>query len=110
MQYHIGTPVMAEDGRAGTLDRLIFDPATDAVRGIVVLQGSLLPHDVVVPRERVLAADSEGVRVRGTVEEIAELEGFSQAQFTAPPEDWMPPAEMLVGSPHFLFPASPYAV
>lgn len=110
MQYHIGTPVMAEDGRAGTLDRLIFDPATDEVRGIVVLQGGLLPHDVVVPRERVLAADSEGVRVRGTVEEIASLEGFSQAQFTTPPEDWLPPADLAASSPYFLFPASPYAV
>jgi uncharacterized protein YrrD len=110
MQYHIGTPVMAEDGRAGTLDRLIYDPATDEIRGIVVLQGGLLPHDVVVPQERVVAADSEGVRVRGTVEEIASLEGFSQAQFTAPPEDWMPPAGLAFGSPYFLFPASPYAV
>jgi uncharacterized protein YrrD len=110
MQYHIGTPVMAEDGRAGTLDRLIFDPGTDEIQGIVVQQGSFLPRDVVVPRERIITADSEGVRVLGTVEQIAALEGFSQAQFTEPPQDWLPPAELVVGSPYFLFPASPYAV
>jgi uncharacterized protein YrrD len=110
MQFHIGTPVMAEDGRAGTLERLIFDPATDEMRGLVVVQGALLPHDVVVPLDRVLSADGEGVRVRGTVEEISALEGFSQAQYTDPPADWLPPADLALGSPFFLFPASPYAV
>src|SRR5438046_2421448 len=110
MQFQMGVPVMAEDGRAGTLDRLIFDPATEEVRGLVVVQGGLLPHDVVVPLERVVSADGEAVRVRGTVEEIASLEGFTQAQFTEPPEDWLPPADLEVRAPYFLFPASPYAV
>jgi hypothetical protein len=44
------------------------------------------------------------------MEEIAALEGFSQAQFTSPPEDWLPPADMGADVGHFLFPASPYAV
>jgi uncharacterized protein YrrD len=110
MEFRIGRPVMAENGRAGTLDRLIFDPVTEQVRAVVVAQGGLLPHDVVVPLDRVLSADEEEVRVRGTVEEIAALEGFTQAQFTAPPEQWLPPADLSVGVPYFLFPASPYAV
>jgi uncharacterized protein YrrD len=110
MDFRIGRPVMAEDGRAGTLDRLIFDPISDQVRGLVVTQGGLLPHDVVVPLDRVLSADEEEVRVRGTVEELAALEGFTQAQFTAPPEDWLPPTDLALGSLYFLFPASPYAV
>jgi uncharacterized protein YrrD len=110
MQFQMGVPVLAEDGRAGTLDRLIFDPATDEVRGLVVVQGGLLPHDVVVPLELVLSADGEAVRVRGTVEAIASLEGFTQAQFTAPPENWLPPADLEAQAPYFLFPASPYAV
>ncbi len=110
MEFHIGTPVMAEDGRAGTLDRLIFDPGVEEVRGLVVAQDGLLPHDVVVPHDRILAADAEGVRVRGTVAEVAALEGFTQAQFTAPPAEWLPPADLVAASPFFLFPASPYAV
>lgn len=110
MDFHIGRPVMAEDGRAGTLDRLVYDPAADRVRALVVRQDGLLPHDVLVPLDRVLAADEEEVRLRGTVEEIASLEGFSHAQFTQPPEDWLPPLGIDAASSAFLFPASPYAV
>src|SRR5437763_10429977 len=110
MDFHIGRPVMAEDGRAGTLERLIVDPVGDQLIALVVTQGGLLPHDVVVPLDRVLSADEEEVRVRGTVEEIAALEGFTQAQFTEPPEEWLPPGDLAVGSPYLLFPASPYAV
>jgi uncharacterized protein YrrD len=110
MDFRIGRPVMAEDGRVGSLDRLIFDPVADQVRGLVVREAGLLPNDVVVPLDRVLSADEKEVRVRGTVEEIASLEGFSHAQFTEPPEDWLPPADLEAGSAAFLFPASPYAV
>jgi uncharacterized protein YrrD len=110
MDFRIGRPVMAENGRAGTLDRLIFDPVSDQLCGLVVTQGGLLPRDVVVPVDRVLSATEEEVRVRGTVEEIAALEGFTQAQFTEPPEEWLPPGDLSVGTPYFLFPASPYAV
>ena len=110
MDFRIGRPVMAEDGRVGTLDRLIFDPVADQVRGLVVREPGLLPNDVVVPLDRVLSADEKEVRVRGTVEEIASLEGFSHAQFTEPPEDWLPPTDLAAESASFLFPASPYAV
>src|SRR5437016_10187040 len=110
MDFRIGRPVMAEDGRAGTLDRLIFDPVADQMLGLVVRQGGLLPRDVVVPLDRVLSANEEEVRVCGTVEEIAALEGFTQAQFTEPPEEWLPPSDFSLSSPSFLFPASPYAV
>jgi uncharacterized protein YrrD len=110
MDFRIGRPVMAEDGRVGTLDRLIFDPQADRVCGLVVAEPGLLPHEVLVPLDRVIAADEEAVRVRGTVEEIAALEGFSYAQFTEPPEEWLPPADLDAGTSAFLFPASPYAV
>jgi len=110
MNFRIGRPVLAEDGRAGTLERLIFDPVADQLIGLVVTQGGLMAHDVVVPLDRVLAANEEEVRVRGTIEEIAALEGFTQAQFTAPPAEWLPPGQLSGPTPAFLFPASPYAV
>jgi len=110
MDFRIGRPVMAEDGRVGTLDRLIFDPVADQVRGLVVREPGLLPNDVVVPLDRVISADEKEVRVRGTVAEIAALEGFTHAQFTEPPQDWLPPPDLAAGSTAFLFPASPYAV
>jgi hypothetical protein len=64
----------------------------------------------VVPVERVTHADEEGVRVSGTAAEIAELPGFDQAQFTAPPEEWLPPPGQPAAAEAFYFPVSPYAV
>jgi uncharacterized protein YrrD len=111
MEFKMGVPVMASDGRAGTLEGLIFDPARGEVTGLVVTRGFLLPRDVVVPVERVTHADDEGVRVQGTAAEIAELPGFSQAQFTAPPQSWLPPSDQPADAgAFFYFPASPYAV
>src|SRR4051794_36503181 len=90
MEFKMGVPVMASDGRVGTLEGLIFDPSRREVTGLVVKQGFLLPRDVVVPVERVTEADEEGVRVEGTAAEIGELPGFSQSQYTAPPQNWLP--------------------
>src|SRR5438128_10157768 len=108
MDLKLGAPVLAEDGQAGTVGRLIFDPRHGEVTGLVVTQGWLLPHDVVVPIEEVLSADEDGVRVRGTAEQVSNHPAFSLAQYSAPPEAWLPPE----GFPPeaFLFPSSPYLV
>jgi uncharacterized protein YrrD len=108
MELKIGTPVLAEDGRAGTVGSLVFDPSRREVVGVVVTQGWLLPHDVVVPLAEVISADEEGVRIRGTAETVAAHTAFSHAQFTAPPEDWLPPPGFPAEA--YLFPQSPYAV
>jgi uncharacterized protein YrrD len=111
MEFKMGVPVMASDGRVGTLEGLIFDPARGEITGLVVKQGFLLPHDVVVPVERVVDADEERVQVEATAAEIAELPGFSQAQFTAPPANWLPPPDLPADvAASFYFPGSPYAV
>jgi uncharacterized protein YrrD len=108
MDIRIGVPVQAEDGQAGKVERIILHPATNEVDSIVAVQGWLLSRDVVIPVDRILAADEEGVRVRGTAEEIDNLEPFAQSQYTDPPEDWLAPNDMPPA--FFLFPASPYAV
>jgi uncharacterized protein YrrD len=111
MQFKMGVPVMASDGRVGTLEGLIFDPTHREVTGLVVKEGFLLPRDVVVPVERVREADEESVRVEGTAAEIAELPGFSQAQYTAAPQNWLPPPGLPPdAAAFFYFPGSPYAV
>src|SRR5262245_21354546 len=108
MKFRMGVPVMASDGRAGTLEGLVFDPTRGGVTGLWVTQGFLLPHDVVVPVERVVHADEEKVQVQGTAAEIAELPGFLQAQFTDPPQNWLPPAGLPADAgAFFYFPASP---
>jgi uncharacterized protein YrrD len=108
MELRIGAPVLAEDGRAGTVGGFVFDPRWREITAVVVTQGWLLPHDVVVPIGEVLSADDEAVRVRGTAEAIAGHEAFRHVQYTAPPQDWLPPEGFPAEA--FLFPASPYAV
>lgn len=108
MNIKIGVPVIAEDGEAGWVERLILHPQTRELDALVVGQGDMLMHDVVVPIDRVLAAATDGVRLQGTIEELSELEPFQLSQYTAPPEEWIPPS----GDPSsiYLYPVSPVAV
>jgi hypothetical protein len=108
MEIKIGTPVLAEDGQAGTVERIILHPETSEIEGVVAVQGRLLTRDVVIPADRLLMADHDGLRVRGTAEEIDALEPFAQSQYVDPPEDWLPPS----GHPaaFYLLPASPLLV
>lgn len=99
---------MAEDGRAGSVGGLVFDLQRNEVTALVVTEERILPHDVVVPISEVIAADDEAVRVRGTVEDVASHDAFRHVQYTAPPEDWLPPEGFPAGA--FFFPASPYAI
>lgn len=108
MHIRIGVPIFAEDGLAGRVSRIILHPATQEVEGIVSSDGGLLPHDVVIPIDRITAADLEGITIRGTTEDVFALEPFAMSQYTEPPEDWMPPTDE--PSSIYLFPASPYAV
>src|SRR5262245_56879652 len=108
MDIKMGVPVEATDGRAGKVERLVFDTNRNEVTGIVVTQGWLLPHDVVVPIDRVESADDEALRVRATVAEVSEMSAFSLSQYTEPPAEWLPPVG--VAAAMYLFPASPYAV
>ena len=108
MDIRIGVPVIAEDGQAGKVERVILHPATNEIEGIVAAQGWLLTRDVVIPVDRILAAGEDGLRVRGTAEEIGSLDPFAQSQYTVPPEEWIPPSGD--ASAFYLFPASPYAV
>jgi uncharacterized protein YrrD len=108
MDIKIGVPVVAEDGTAGRVERIILHPQTGELEGVVAAQGGMLTSDVVIPMDYLLAADEHGVRVRGTVEQIGELQPFAQSQYIDPPEDWMPPTDSAGGI--YLFPATPYAV
>lgn len=108
MDIRLGVPVEGTDGRAGKVDRLIYDSAKKEVVGIVVVQGWLLPHDVVVPAHRATSAGEDAVRVNATVEEINAMPAFDLAQYVTPPDDWIPPAGIAAAT--YLFPASPYLV
>src|SRR5690349_13771026 len=108
MNIRIGVPVLAEDGSAGRVEALILHPQTREVAAVVAAQGGMLTRDVVIPADRLVAADDRGLRVRGMVDEIGELEPFAQSQYVTPPEDWIPPGDS--DGDIYLIPATPYAV
>ncbi len=108
MQIKIGAPVLAEDGQVGAVERIILRPETGEVQAVVAVDGRVVGRDMVIPSALFLAADEDGLRIRGTLAEVDELEPFAQSQYVDPPEDWLPPEG---GSAAFyLFPASPLLV
>jgi hypothetical protein len=108
MEIRIGVPVRAEDGEAGLVQRIILHPDTREFEGVVVSGNDMMGADVVVPAERVLGDAPDGLLVRGTLEELSQLDSFAASQYVEPPEDWIPPSGL--PSSVYLFPASPYAV
>jgi len=110
MELQIGCAVAAENGEVGRLERLVFDPATERVLGLVVTNDLLPPNDILVPLARVVTADEETIRLRGSAEEIRELPMYTHSQFAEPPESWLPPADLDIPATSLLFPASPFAV
>ncbi|MBI3912474.1 MAG: PRC-barrel domain-containing protein [Armatimonadetes bacterium] len=108
MELRLEAPIYAEDGPVGYVGRLIYDPERGKVVALVGVAGRLVPRDVVIPIDRVRRAHHDRVEVVGTVEEIAALPPFSMEQYTAPPEEWIPPPDTVASQ--FLFPASPYVI
>jgi hypothetical protein len=108
MDIKIGARIIASDGEAGTVERIILHPETNELEGVVAVQGGILKRDVVIPADMLVDADEDGLHVRATTTGVGELEPFAQSQYTVPPEDWMPPSDQ--PSAFYLFPLSPMAV
>jgi len=108
MHIKIGVPIFAQDGPVGRVSRIILHPSTQEMQAIVASDDRIIAHDVVIPVDWIVAADLDGITVRGTQDEVAELPPFALSQYTVPPEDWIPPTDD--PSSIYLFPASPYAV
>ena len=90
LEFTIGAPVYAHDGRYGTLDKLVVDPHVYKVTHIVVRAGGILSKDRVIPVEKIERADAEGVYVDGTSTELNELPLYEKGAFVQPPESWEP--------------------
>jgi uncharacterized protein YrrD len=103
MQFKEGTRVYTVDGRdAGTVDRVVLDPRTNKVSGIVVRKGWLFVEDKVVPIEMVDIASEDRVTLRETRHDLQELPEFKETYYVpAYEEDYKG-----VASPHSSY-ASP---
>jgi hypothetical protein len=90
LELTIGVPVYAQDGRYGTVDKLVIDPHVYKVTHIVVRAGWLLTKDRVIPIEQIERAGAENVYVDGTSAELDELPLYEKDAFVEPPENWHP--------------------
>lgn len=81
----IGSPIFAADGlRAGEVDRIILDPQTGQITGIVARAAHHLARDVVMPARIIQNWDREAVWLKLGVLELERLPDFAEADYVAP--------------------------
>jgi uncharacterized protein YrrD len=73
LEIRPGSPVLARNDEIGKVDRVVIDPDTSEIVGLVVRRGLLLSHDVLLPIETITEATPDGLRTRLTVEELNAL-------------------------------------
>jgi uncharacterized protein YrrD len=73
LEIRPGSPVLSRNEEVGKVDRVVVDPDTREIVGLVVQRGILLNHDVLIPIETVTEATPDGLRTRLTVEELNAL-------------------------------------
>jgi len=107
MRIELGATVKTNDGhRAGTVTKVIWDPAENQVSEFVVSTGGLLGHDVVVSREVLEQAKPDGreLVIDLSKHELEGLEHFDDHAYAAPPYGWQGPAESTYAGAELLFP------
>lgn len=107
MRIQLGASVKTVDGhRAGTVSKVVWDPARNEVREFVVTTGGLLGHDVVLSREVLEAAKGDGKElvVDMTKAELEQLDRYDERAYAPPPFEWISPAESNYEADAFLFP------
>lgn len=93
MEFKAGTHVYTADGKdVGSIDRVILDPHTNEVSGIVVKQGWLFSEDKVVSMELVASAGENRVTLRQTKHDLSKLPAFEETYYV-PLEDEDYPAD-----------------
>ena len=86
MQVAIGTPVSTRDDQAvGTVDQLILDPATSAVKAAVIRRGGLVHRDVEVPVTALEPGPAGSLRLVYTADQLDQVPDFQESRYTATP-------------------------
>jgi uncharacterized protein YrrD len=89
----LGMHVYTSDGHdAGTIDRLVLDPATNHVKSAVVHKGSLLTRDVQIPLDQLQVRTDGTVHIALSSRQLHELPQFYDEKFMAPPSSYIPPS------------------
>lgn len=87
MELKHDAKVMAANGDdVGRVDRVVLDPKTNEVTGIVVRKGWLFSEDKVVPIGMVQFGDDGGVMLRGDTETFNDLQDY-QSKYYVPADE-----------------------
>ena len=79
--FRVGAEIMCTDGKAGQLKHLIVDPGSKAVTHLVVDTAPHFGVPVLVPRDRVLKATEDGIRLSCSREQLVTMDQFEQAMY-----------------------------
>ncbi|GAC1404495.1 MAG: hypothetical protein NVSMB52_18340 [Chloroflexota bacterium] len=87
--FRMGADVQQPDGgRLGELHRIVYNPATERVVSVVVLEARLDGREVIVPLQAVTAADDEALTLSVSEDQFIDFEFYSLgAHNIAPPPD-----------------------
>jgi uncharacterized protein YrrD len=91
MDIAIGSDVLGEDGKLGTVHRVIVDARSNAVTDIVVKHGFLWGNERVVPLGHVRAADAKAVHLDLNEAGFKTMNGFAPEHYHAPDPNYIGP-------------------
>jgi sporulation protein YlmC with PRC-barrel domain len=109
MRIELDAKVRTKDGhRAGSVRRVILDPASNEINNYVVSTGGLLGHDVVVSRELLEHASRDGdeIVLGLSKDELDHLEPYADDAFAPPPYGFLAPAAYDYPTAAYLLPMS----
>lgn len=88
MNFHFGAEVRSPDGgKLGELRRVVYDPSTEQVTALVLIEVGLDGEELVAPIGSVQSADDEAVTLAISEEQLDDLDLFVQTRNIAPPPD-----------------------
>jgi sporulation protein YlmC with PRC-barrel domain len=92
MSVQLGAHVRTRDGKdVGSIERLIVEPASGEVKAAVIRKGFILTEDIQIPRSALQEGGEGEARLSYTADEVKELPRFHQADYTAPPAEYVSP-------------------
>ncbi len=91
MEFKAGTYVYTTDGKdVGSIDRVILDPRSNEISGIVVKQGWLFSEDKVISIDLIASASEDRVTLRQTKHDLNKLPPFEETYYVPLEEEDYP--------------------
>ncbi|HEV8535917.1 MAG TPA: PRC-barrel domain-containing protein [Candidatus Limnocylindria bacterium] len=112
MRIDLNAKVRTRDGHdAGEIRRVIVDPDSGRITGLVIRTGRLLGRAVIVAEDALAAAEPSGdtITLSLTKEELDALPTFAETVYVLPPAEWVAPASYSLPASAYLWPVPPAA-